>query len=163
MVNVDSVVRDLKIEKKAQFDMIDLYKTMKSWFDLHEYKFAEKQYQEEVKGDKKSISIVWDGEKDVNEYTRFKLAVSISLKNYEFIETKKGKIVEGSLVIKFGAVVRSDYENRWEKSPVMVFFRGIFDKFIASNKKERYEKELKEDAYDIFHRTKAYLNLHKFR
>ena len=44
----------------------------------------------------------------------------------------------------------------------MRFFRAIFDKYLTANKREKYEKELKEDAHDIHNRTKSYLNLHKF-
>ena len=39
----DIIVKELIIEKKAQFNMIELYKTLKSWFELHSYGFFEKE------------------------------------------------------------------------------------------------------------------------
>ena len=161
MVNIDLVEKGLVVQKKAKFNMVELYKTLKSWFDLHDYDFQEREYGEET-ADKKSTKIGWMGRKDVNEYVSFRVPISITLKNYETIKTKSGNIVEGDITVKISANVRSDYENKWQTSPVIHFFRAVFDRIIASDKTQKYEKELKKDVNDIFYRTKSYLNLQKF-
>ncbi len=165
MVEADWIIRgdNLVIQKKAQFSMIDLYRTLKAWFDLHGYVFHEKEYDDVVRGDKKSVTIKWAGQKYLDNYTRLILELSISLKDYEIIETKQGKTVEGALKIKYEAYIETDYEERWSNSPIYKFVRGVFDKFLATGRRERYEKEIKEDAHDIFNRTKSYLNLQKFK
>lgn len=153
----------LVISKSAQFNMIDLYRTLKAWFDLHGYNFYEREYDDLIKGDKKSVKIKWEGQKYVDNYVRYMINLSISLKNYKLIETKQGKITEGSLSIKYEAALETDYEEKWENNPVMKFTRGVFDKFIATGRRERYEKEVIEDTHDIFNRTKSFLNLQKFK
>ena len=161
MVNVDIVEKGLVVQKKAKFNMVELYKSLKSWFDLHDYEFQEREYGEEAT-DKKTAKIGWMGRKDVNEYVSYRLPISITLKNYETIKTKQGNVVEGDITVKIGANVRSDYENKWESAPIMHFFRSVFDRIIASDKTQKYEKELKKDVHDIFHRIKSFLNLQKF-
>lgn len=161
MVNIDLVEKGVVIQKKAKFNMVELYKTLKSWFDLHGYEFQEKEYGEEST-DKKTTKIGWIGRKDVNDYVRYMIPISITLKNYETIQTKQGKVVDGNITVKISANVRSDYENRWDSSPIMLFFRSIFDRIIASDKTQKHEKALKKDVHDIFHRTKSFLNLQKF-
>ncbi len=165
MAEADWIIRgdNLVIQKKAQFNMIDLYRTLKAWFDLNGYIFHEKEYEDTIRKDKKSVAIKWAGQKYIDNYTRLVIELSITLKKYEIIETKQGKTVEGALTIKYEAYIETDYEERWENSPFLKFTRGIFDKFIATGKRERQEKEIKDDTYDIFNRTKSYLNLQKFK
>ncbi len=162
MGEVDHIIKDLVIEKKAKFNMIDLYRTLKAWFDLHIYVFHERNYEDIIKNGKKSVKIKWEGRKLFDDYTSSKIILNISLKNYEIIETKQGKSVEGDLKISFEGDLETDYEEKWSKKPVMRFFRSIFDKYLTANKREKYEKELIEDTHDIYNRTKSYLNLHKF-
>jgi hypothetical protein len=162
MGETDTIIKDLSIVKKAQFNMIDLYKTLKAWFDLHEYDFYERQYDDMQKGDKKAVKIKWEGQKEVDDYHKFKVKLGISLGNYDIVETKKGKSVEGDLKIGFKAQIQSDYDSKWATNPFSRFFRGIFDKFIATSRREKYEKEITQDTHDIFNRTKTYLNLEKF-
>jgi hypothetical protein len=163
MSEIDHIVKNLVIEKKSQFNMIELYRTLKAWFDLHEYTFFEREYEDTVKGSKKSVKIRWEGHKEVDDYTKYEIIIKISLKNYEIIETKKGKIVDGDLKMSFEADIEMDYEEKWTNKPAFKFFRAVFDKFVATGRRAKYEKEVKDDVHDIFNRTKSYLNLHKFR
>ena len=163
MGETDHIIKELIISKKAQFSMIDLYKTLRSWFDLHEYQFYEKEYNEEIKSNKKNIKIVWTGIREIDEYTRFKINITIDLKNYNILEHKNGKYVHGDLNLKFSADIETDYEPRWwEDSPFVKFFRSVVNKYVVASKREKLEKEIKDDCHDIFNRTKTYLNLQKF-
>ncbi len=165
MPETDWIIRGdkLVIKKEAQFNMIELYRTLKAWFDLHNYNFYEREYEDVIKGDKKSVKIKWEGQKYIDNYSRYVINLSISLKNYKTIDTKQGKTVEGNLTINYEASIETDYEQKWENNPIRKFTRGIFDKFISTGRRERYEKEIIDDTHDIFHRTKAFLNLHKFK
>ena len=159
----DIIVKALIIEKKAQFSMIELYRTLKTWFELHSYLFFEREYEDTIKKDKKSVKIKWEGRKEADDYTLLKLPISITLNNYEIHDIPQGKIVEGELKIKFSAEIETDFEEKWSNKPAFKFTRAIFDKFVASGKRERFEKEITEDCHDIFNRSKSDLNLQKFQ
>jgi|TARA_Y100000310_G_C20666497_1_gene807779 hypothetical protein len=165
MSEIDHIIKSdkLVISKKTQFNMIDLYKSLKAWFDLHDYVFYEREYNDIIKKDKKSLKIKWEGQKAVDDYTKYEIILKISLKNYKIIETKQGNMVEGDLKMAFEADLETDYEEKWEKNAIFKFFRAISDKYLTTSKMEKYENELKEDTHDIFNRTKSYLNLQKFR
>ena len=117
MGEVDHIIKDLVIEKKAKFNMIDLYRTLKAWFDLHTYTFHERNYEDIIKNGKKSVKIKWEGRKLFDDYTSSKIILNISLINYETIETKQGKLVEGNLKISFEGDLETDYEEKWSKKP----------------------------------------------
>jgi hypothetical protein len=163
MADVDIIIKDLAIEKAAQFNMVELYRTLKAWFDLHEYNFIEKEYKEDAVNEKRNVTIKWNAEKTISDYSKFIINIGISLKNYEIIETKNGKLVDGKITIKFSASIASDYAGNYSGKPKLKLSRAIFDKFISTNKKDRLEKEVKQDTEDIFNKTKSYLNLHKFK
>jgi len=163
MADTDIIVKDLSIEKKAQFNMLDLYRTLKSWFDLNGYNFFESEYKDQVKGDRKSTSIKWVGEKEINDYFKFIIRISINLPDYELIETEKEKLVDGTVTIKFNSMISSDYTDKWSGKPKLKLSRVIYDKFIATSKKEKLESEIKDETVDLFNKTKTYLNLQKFR
>jgi hypothetical protein len=163
MSETDHIVKGLKINQKAQFNLINLYKTLKYWFEINGYSFFEKEYEEIVKKNKKDVIIKWIGSKTIDDYSKAIVRVKFKIKDYEIIETEKEKLVNGSLGISFESDIVTDYEERWEHRPIWKFLRGVFDKFLSEKRRELYEKELTEDTYDIFHRTKSFLNLYKFR
>ncbi|MFH1376204.1 MAG: hypothetical protein ABIH25_01065 [Candidatus Woesearchaeota archaeon] len=162
MSEVDYIIRDLKISQRAQFNMIEFYKTIKSWFEINRYDFYERDYQEVQKGKKKNVKITWIGEKEINDYSKLVIKVNIKLDNYEIIENTKEKLVDGKLSISFESLVESDYEKKWEISPIWQFIRSVSDKYFTEKKRKMFEKELHNDTYDICTKVKTFLNLYKF-
>jgi len=163
MSEVDSIVKDLKINQKAQFNLIELYKTLKYWLETNGYSFFEKEYEDIIKKTKKNVNIKWVGSKKIDDYSKLIIRVTFKIKNYEIVETEKEKLVSGSLSISFKSDIETDYEERWEHRPIWKFLRGVSDKFFTEKRRGIYEKELTEETYDLFHRTKSFLNLYKFR
>jgi len=163
MAEEEPVVDDLSISHKSEFNMIELYHTLKDWFEINKYNFYERDHEETVSNGKKSLKIKWRGLKDADDYTRYRIDVSISLSNYEIKTQDKEKLTEGNLSLGFSSRIIEDYEERWSKGPFSRFFRDLADKFFKTNKREMFKKELKNDTYDIYTKAKSFLNLHKFR
>lgn len=163
MSEKDKVVKELTIKQKAQFNMLEFYKFLSSWFEVNRYVFYETNYDDKTDAGKKSLKIKWTGSKDVDDYYQFKVQVTLELKNYEIIEGEKEKLVDGDFKIELSSTLVSDYEEKWENGPVMKFLRATADKFFFTGKREKYIKELRDDTYDIFDKVKSFLNLQKFR
>ena len=163
MSEIDHIVRDLTISQKAQFNLVELYKTLKYWFEINGYSFFEREYEDTIKGDKKDVKIKWEGSKPIDDYSKFYVSLSFKIKNYEIVETSKEKIVEGELNISINSDIETDYEQKWENKPIWKFLRGVSDKFFTERRRKIYEKELKDDTYDLFNKIKSFLNLYKFR
>ena len=60
MSEIDYVIRGLNISQKSQFNLIELYKTLKYWFEINGYSFFEREYEDVVKSGKKTVSIKWE-------------------------------------------------------------------------------------------------------
>lgn len=162
MSEQDYIVKELKISQSAQFNMIELYKTLKAWFEINRYGFFEKDYEDVIKKQRKSVKIVWEGQKEIDDYTRYVIMVKLKLDNYQIIEAKREKIVDGKITISFESLIESDYEEKWEDRPIWKFIRSVSDKYFTAKKRGKFEKEVEEDTRDLFHRVKTFLNLYKF-
>jgi hypothetical protein len=163
MAEKAAIVSGLQIKQNAQFNMIDFYHSLKAWFELNRYNLMESDYEEKTINAKKNLTIRWTGTKEIDDYTKFEIGVTISLGNYEIINTEKEKLASGSLKIKFSSKMVTDYEDKWSNRPFMKFMRDVADKYFSTEKSEIYKKELKNDTYDIYHKAKSFLNLQKFR
>ena len=163
MSEVDHIIEDLAISQKTQFNLVELYNSLKHWFEINGYSFFERTYDDIVKKDKKDVKIKWEGSKIMDDYTKSYINVLFKIKDYEIVESPKEKLVEGNLSISFDADIETDYEEKWTHSPIWRFLRGVSDKYFTEKKRNIYEKELKEDTYDLYNKTKSFLNLYKFK
>ena len=163
MPEYDYTIRNLVIKQKATFNLIELYNTLKEWFSFHGYTLFEKEYNDEIKGNKKNLSIKWEAKKEIDEYLSFGINIGIKITNYKIITSKKEKLMEGNLKIEFESYKESDYNERWERTILTKFIRGAYDKMINNKKYEKYEKTLKNQTIEVFNKTKFFLNMYKFK
>lgn len=166
MAEINFVVPSLVLREEAVFDMKEVYKMMRSWYELHGYNFMEKEYEDVSKAEAKDIKIKWVAEKKVDDYTKFVIEQKITVKNHKNIQLEKnGKLialVKGSLQIIFIAYLQGNYEGKWAVNPFRRFVRGVYDKFFLTDRIKHYQNELKEETYSIFNEVKSYLALYKF-
>lgn len=159
----DLIISELKIRQKAQFNIVELYHSISAWFDINKYGMFETEHEEKVDKGKKSIFIKFRGFKEIDDYTKFQIDIALTVKDYEIIEGDKEKLLDGNLDTGIKGIITTDYEDRWDKSPFIKFIKGVADKFFSPKKRDRERKDLKNDCYDLHHKVKAFLNLHKFR
>ena len=164
MPEIDLVVKGLIISKDGTVNFDDLYKTIKSWLDLHHYRYFERNYEDITKTEAKDIKIKFECERKIDDYMKFVIELTLKISDHKFVVSadKKKKLVEGNLTISFGSGIQTDYEGEWEDKPVKKFFRGIYDKFVEGDKRAKFNEELKEETYSIYNEIKAFLNLQRF-
>ena len=163
MAEKDIIVPGLKIKQSAKTNFPELCESIKAWYELNRYSFFEFSHDEKIIEGKKSVSLNYQGLKEIDDYYKFQLDTSIKLPNYEIIKGEKEKLTQGEISFTFKAILICDYEDKWDKKPVMKFLRAISDKFFTKNKRDSYEKEIENDAYDLYAKVKSFLNLEKFR
>ena len=159
----DLIIKELKIKQKAQFNMVELYHTIKAWFDINKYSVHETEHEERIDNGKKLLLIKFRGFKEIDDYTKFQIDYAITVKDYELTEGDKEKLMDGNFGTAMKGLIITDYEDNWGKSPVIKFIKGVADKFYSANKRERERKDIENDCYDLHHKVKSFLNLHKFR
>jgi len=162
-MEIEHVVKELSLSQKAQFNLVELYRTLKHWFEINGYSFFEREYEDLIKSGKKNVTIKWEGSKNIDDYSKFYIFIKFNIKNYELVDTPKEKLIEGSLKLSFWSDILTDYEYKWENKPIWKFLRGVSDKFFTDKKRKFYEAELKNETYNLFNKAKSFLNLYKFR
>jgi len=163
MSEVDFIVKELEIKQKSKFNMIELYRTLKEWFEHQGYTLFEKEYNDIFKNNKRDLKLKWEAQKEIDDYTKFIIEISMKIKNYKILTTKTEKLVEGTLTVNFEAVIESDYEDKWSSNSIQLFIRGIYDKLLNTTKVQKNEKKLSDNVHEVFNKTKFFLNMYKFK
>jgi hypothetical protein len=152
-----------KIKKKGYFNYRDLYAYAYSWLKDRGYGIKENEYTEKIDGASKEIQLDWGAGKAVTEY--FKNSISVKWHILQLTDAeierdgKKEKTNKGELKLDITADLVRDHEDRWEDKEWMVFWRGIYEKYVIRTTVEDYEDRLKADAVDFVNDLKAYLEL----
>ena len=82
---------------------------------------------------------------------------------YVDIDGKKKRMNKGSVIFYAFIALTSDYEAMKESSPLMVFFRSMYDRLIAANQMSRWSYTLLDESKVLKTRMEAYFNLDKFK
>lgn len=167
MVQQDYVLRDLKIRQKATLDMKELYKVMHSWLKFYGYtEFYEKDYLEKDEEDGKHIEIRWLALKKVDDYVKFVIEIQFNISDLKDLvlekDKQKIKVTKGEISTNFKAFLLKDYEDVWEKRPMVRFLREAYDKYIIRGKLESYEKDLVDETHKLMSEVKSFLNMRKY-
>lgn len=163
MSEVDYVVPKLVVDQKnVVFEVKELYNSLRTWGDLNRYDFMEKEYTQQAEDDLKSTTIKWIFERRMDDYMMFVIKMKFTIKGKEVSMKKKGKSVQGDIKVKFEAYIKKDYDDKWERKPILKFIRGFQDHFISRGKILRFEDALKKECYDIYNETKSFFNLSVF-
>ena len=96
--------------------------------------------------EKEIEKIEWEGDKKITDYFKYIIKVDfniIGLKNVE-VQREGGKIQtnKGSVEINMKGILVSDYEGKYDTSPTLRFFRGVYEKWIIPSTIEQIEEKL---------------------
>lgn len=167
MSEIRTVVDHLSINYSGLLSFKELYRTIREWFGNKGYIFVELQNTENVMEAGKEIYINLEPFNKITDYA--KLVIRVQIKATELIDvlvtvdgTKKrmnkakiGVVLDGYLV--------TDYENKWESKPMMIFLRTIYDKFLFKARTEEYNERVKADVENLRGNIKSSLNLYKYQ
>jgi hypothetical protein len=155
-----------RVRFKGIFSLDRWYRLMYDLFVTLGYDIDEKKYKEKHKEGFSNMEIIWEAIKRVDDYTMFFIRVDVLVYDFKKIKAqRKGVEIDadsGDLEVVFRAVLRTDYENRWETHPVLKFFKGIYDKYLYRSTFEFYKNKIYEEMYTIQNEIKAFFNLSRF-
>ena len=158
MSETNYVIDKLEVKFDGIFSLDDLYHILKEFLEQYKYTVTEKAFEE--KG-KESLTVKWKANKVIDEYTQFIIKTSMKC-NAQLIEIKNKQLYQGSLTFTLKSQIEKDFQDMWN-GPVKQFIRGIYDKFIAGDRFEKLEAELKAESYATIEKARQYLNMKKFR
>jgi len=160
----DVVIRGKELSKKnVSIDFSDFYSEIKKY--LKEEKgytnFNEKSQEEKVKDGLKDLKVKFDAVKKVDDYTEFKLGISLKLSGAKQVKIKDKRLLKGDFSAEFDASLENDYKEKWEENVFKKFLRGVYDKIILREHFNELEENIKEDCLDTVDEIKKKLGMEK--
>ncbi len=165
MGDVRIIVDHLKLEYSGVFDTKALFKFLGSWFEQRQIQKRESKNFEQNLADGKYIEYEIAYWKKISDYNRFiyKLRVLFfGLKKVEVVvDEKKQELYQGKVLFYMDGYIEHDYEHRWELTPMLQFFRVMFDKFIYKYYTERFEQRLTFDLHTLYDDLERFFNMYR--
>ncbi len=103
--------------------------------------------------------------KIIADYARHMIRIRIlgtNLTKMDIVKDgKKTKIETGKLIITLDGYIQTDLEGKWSGTPLFLFIRALYDKFIYRIYTERFEHRLTHDINQLSFSIKQFLNLYR--
>ena len=153
-----------KISYKGFFNFKDFYTFCYNWLaEELGLDVGEGEYSEKISGPVKNIGFKWTATKEVTDYFQFEIKLDFKVEGLTEVEINQGgakvKTNSGGITIKVKASLVRDYKGKFETSGKMKIWRGIYEKWIISQRVSEFEEKLSEIADELLSQAKAFLNL----
>ncbi|MDD2444803.1 MAG: hypothetical protein PHX15_01545 [Candidatus Nanoarchaeia archaeon] len=162
-MSVSSNVAKQTIKKKGYWNYSELYGFCFNWLKDNGYGVKESEYVEKLSDFGKEIQLKWEGGRRVTDYFKFVIKVEWHILGMTdaVIERdgKQEKTNKGEIKLSISADLVKDYEDNWDKKPMVKFMRGIYDKYIIRTTIDNYEDVLKSDFKEYISQVKSFLEL----
>lgn len=145
----------LTIRQTAAVDFRTLHKALFNWAEENKYFYNEKTMQEKAKSHGKEIDIVWQYERKITEFIKFKIEVAIWARGMN--PTKEGKL-KGDIEVILDSEMEMDWQNRWQTSPFHKFLRSLYIYYLKKQYFLNYAGKCWVDTYSMHAIIKANLN-----
>lgn len=158
------VAKDVKIKRKGIFDMEQVYKKIKQWFDSRGYsEFKEMKYIERIKPNGKQLEIVWEAKKEVSDYFTNNIRLTFLVIGLNKIEIEKeGQKIpmnNGELELIFNATLVKNAKEKFKEDGAM---KKIYESYIVKDRIEEYKIDLYDNIYGLVNEVKLMLELYDF-
>jgi hypothetical protein len=167
MAEYNIMVMDRMIEYTGLFDLPGLIKLLDMWFKERGYDKRETKNYEEVYENHRQVTIEMLPYKKISDNVKFEMRLFMIFKNLQETEVekegKKVRLMKGTAQIFMDAYMNTDYEHKWDKTPMYFFFRIMFDRYVYKNYIHRARNEFMSDVAKVEEEIKSYLNLFRYR
>ncbi|GEM_PF-2813852 len=150
----------LTIVSTGVFDLNELVSKMKSYLLKKRYIYQEKEFQELV-SDKVELKLIWDGEREINDFYKYSINVYMFFESLEDVITPDHKKLNyaNRITIKIKGVLLVDWKNNWETSKLK---NKLLNFYLSSIIKDQWETEwfkLKQETDKLHSIAKTALGL----
>ncbi len=159
----DLVINNRELKYKGIFHIEELFATINRALEERGYQKREKKTEELVTETSRKTYLELRPYKVKSEYLALMLKMKIHLDHIqETVETQEQAGIpfqQGTITIYFDAWLLTDWEQRWNMSPVTFFLKGFINKFLYVFPLEAGARgELAGDTAYVYARVKKLLN-----
>lgn len=160
----EETVFSSKIKYNGIFSFKDFYKFCHDWLTEETgLDIVETKYDEKLSGDSKEIEVEWAGEKEINDYFKFKSKIGMKIKGLTKVEINQGGVKvstnSGSIEVSIKGVLIKDYDGKFETSAFKKFLRAIYEKWVIPSTIDSFGEKIISGCDEFLSQGKAYLDL----
>jgi len=144
--------RGIALKFQGIIDLGELYRQMKLWLEDRGYikeESVEKKYVEKNKPNGKQIEILWEGEKKISDYFKYKIIVQFILIGINEVETMqdnvKIKLYKGNFQIYITGMVEEGSEE-WDNTG---FINKLYHNLIVRKRLQDHINDLYGKVYSF--------------
>jgi len=141
-----------KIKAKGTYNLEELYEELKNWFEHMGYKWLELEYKQVINRDgSKNLEILWQGEKEIDDYVTFKIKLNMNITGINDTEIK----LETGATVKRQKCTLEIKSGAWIEKNVDYFKKKLLGKYLP----QLYEILIRDRLID--QKQTLYLEVHK--
>ena len=136
----------VRFVQKGVFDINKVQREIQGWMDDRLYDYTERENTEKTvrNGLLESVIKIF-GDRKVSDYVIFEINADIGT----FEMRRKGKLQEGTMVVKMTARVALDYKGKWQETKKLSFLQFIYNNFILKAKIRSYVVKLDTEFSEL--------------
>ncbi len=154
------------IKPRGIFDMGDYYKFLYNLIQSLGYAIGEDDYSQKELPAGKDIEFHWTCIMNVDDYTQFELKIECKVRGLQEVQVVRENIKEkknkGEVELTVKGNIITDYNDRWEKQPLLKFLKKFYDNYLYRSTWESYYAKLNENVFLIENEAKAFFELPRF-
>lgn len=160
MVDKEYIAKGVTLRWTGVFELEEVYKKSKEWFDTKLMDFKEEKYSEKIKNNGKQLEIKWKATKKVGEYFKQVIEIGILVLGMTKVEVEKDgrKLVLEKGDIEFQVEVYL-LKNANDKFTEGSFYKKLYE-IIYRKRIDNYKIDLYNSAYGLVDEIKKLLELH---
>ncbi len=161
------VFKSVKVTlKKGVFELKETYKHAYEWLESKNYTVTEKKYSEKITESGRELEIEWEADRDIDEYSKYWLKIKWKLQGVVDVEVQqegaKVKMQQGEITMEVTAQIETDYDDKWEATPMMRFMRRFYEHYLYKETFRAQKDRLWDEGWEFVNETKAYLHLYQY-
>lgn len=156
------VIRE-KVITKGIFDFTAFYGYAYAFLKESGFTVIEKKYIEDVKGDERTLRIEWRANKEISDYFKIDLEITLEGKKLTEIEAEidgeKKEMNQGEIEVEIKGSLVKDPRGKWDTSASKRFFRDFYNKYIIPARVEDMKDKVAESVISLKEESKSFLEL----
>lgn len=160
MADKEYIAKGVTIRWNGVFDLEEIYKKSKDYFDMKVMNFKEEKYVEKIKGGGKQLEIKWKATKKVSDYFKQVFEIGILVLGMTKIEVEKDdrKLIleKGEIEFQVDVYLVKNANDKFEEGS---FYKKIYE-YVYRKRIEGYKIDLYNSAYGLVEEIKKLMEIH---
>lgn len=157
------LITERKYSFKGIFKLEDTYKFLKDFLENSRfYDVSEKDFEEKIEGDSKSLKAKIEAEQMFNDYYKVIIRYGIEMKGKEInteINGRIEKLIDGTAKLIVNVYLQPDYQNKKPKPALLNFLDKVYNKYIGKDEMALVAMSASKDVKELISRFKQNMNM----